>query len=452
MNNRQKIVSILFLAVLLLFFCGSFVIAERSLEIEYPEIGGEAPTGETKLPEYIKYIFNFSLLLGAILAFAVLSFGGIRWLVSTGSPAAIKEAKSWMLAGIIGLALLLCSYLILTTINPELTIFKEMEPLEPVDGVYLCETEDDCSIKDDPDKRRHYAASAPKIKDFEPRWIKFIDDTNELSSVFVYNDEGYEGDIKEIPNTGADTISSIPLAKSIEFLWNRPGIYLYEKTGFGIDERPPLYLSCSTANLGDWNNKTQSLKIKHPSEDLIGKAVLFTYQEFKGRCGLASCSEPADFLIENLNERAKCYGIESEFVYYPRIGNETLSSIHYFHTDYSKEASGSVVFYDSIDCKGDKWEVPLTPSGVLRMSLDSPAYVSWDGRIISFEINGPYVVILTNSYLKETYPLNDDVRCQLFKIEKPDITRCIPTIRGSYIYDPEPDGDKVRSVTIVPAE
>ncbi len=107
------------------------------LEIDYPDVpGAKTPGIETKLPGYIKYIFNFALILGVIMAFAVLLFGGIRWLASVGSPEVISNAMSWMKAGIMGLILLFCSYLIFTTINPELAILKLpdltlFEPSEP---------------------------------------------------------------------------------------------------------------------------------------------------------------------------------------------------------------------------------------------------------------------------------------------------------------------------------
>ena len=442
-KTGQKFISIFFFAALLILFCSSFSVVEGGLEIGYPTVpGAETPGEKTKLPEYIKYIFNFSVIIAGILAFAVIVYGGIVYLISAGDPTKIGDAKSRMFGGIAGLVLLLMTYLILTTINPELTIFKEMEPLEPVDGVYLCETEDDCSIKDDPDKRRHYAASAPKIKDFEPRWIKFIDDTNELSSVFVYNDEGYEGDIKEIPNTGADTISSIPLAKSIEFLWNRPGIYLYEKTGFGIDERPPLYLSGSTANLSTWDNKTQSFIIKHSTDEIAKGVVLFTNPDFNGNCGIVLPPEviappiPDTTLVEDLSAPLP-------FPSTNIIGNDELSSIHMFTVDTSKEPSGNVVFYDSIDCKGNSF----SPTLGKVMTVASFDTYGFDKRVLSFEINGPYIVIIMTTKLGEY----KNRICQLFK--KPSSTNCWSTLKGESVYDPNPDSSvKPRAFFIVNSE
>jgi len=129
MIKTKKIFLTLFLAVfLVLILEGSFVFAQeagRGLEIEYPEAFGEAPrTVETSLPEYVKYIFNFSIMIAGLVAFGALVAGGIRYLTSAGAPAVMADAKDQILAAFLGLIILLCSYLILVTINPQLRIIK----------------------------------------------------------------------------------------------------------------------------------------------------------------------------------------------------------------------------------------------------------------------------------------------------------------------------------------
>ena len=123
--NKQKIITISFIAVLMIFI-GTGVCS--ALEIDYPVVPGGAPVigDDTTLPGYIHYIFNFSIIIGGILGFVIIIYGGVLWFMSAGSPAMIGEAKSKMTSGALGLILLLCCYLILTTINPELVIFREM--------------------------------------------------------------------------------------------------------------------------------------------------------------------------------------------------------------------------------------------------------------------------------------------------------------------------------------
>jgi len=95
--------------------------AEKELETEYPGIGGqEGLTGETTLPEYVKYVLQISLIIAAVSSLAVLIYGGFVFLTSAGSPIAQNEGKKWLFGGILGLIIMLSSYVILNTINPEL--------------------------------------------------------------------------------------------------------------------------------------------------------------------------------------------------------------------------------------------------------------------------------------------------------------------------------------------
>lgn len=144
-NKKAK----LFFLILLLFFLLSGanffilhsnavatedVFAQRELEVKYPTILGVTPkTVEgTQLPEYVKYIFNFAIIIAGIIAFGVIVFGGVRWLTSAGDPTKLRDAKDQIFAAFLGLIILLSSYLILTTINPQLVIFEAL-PLKAVE-------------------------------------------------------------------------------------------------------------------------------------------------------------------------------------------------------------------------------------------------------------------------------------------------------------------------------
>lgn len=102
------------------------VMAERQLEINYPEIAGFKPETITKdiLPNYIKYIFNFAVTASGLVALAILVYAGILYMVSGGSASKMQAAKEKIGQAALGLAILLGSYLILTTINPQLTFIN----------------------------------------------------------------------------------------------------------------------------------------------------------------------------------------------------------------------------------------------------------------------------------------------------------------------------------------
>ncbi len=113
------------MASFLLLIISSFTFAQRPLEVDYPTIGGVRPQDTSfTLPEYVKYIFNFSLAISVLIAFAVLVYSGIRYLTSAGNPVVHKDAKDHIFAAFLGIAVLLFSYLILTTINPQLVFLS----------------------------------------------------------------------------------------------------------------------------------------------------------------------------------------------------------------------------------------------------------------------------------------------------------------------------------------
>lgn len=95
-----------------------------NLEINYPTIFGLKITSSSTLPEYTKYFFNLGIGIGSILAMSVIIFGGIHYLVSFGAGRITSSGKEWIKSGIVGLVILLCSYLIVAAINPNLTIFS----------------------------------------------------------------------------------------------------------------------------------------------------------------------------------------------------------------------------------------------------------------------------------------------------------------------------------------
>ena len=135
MKKNKKYEIIFFLFLLVLLFRANLVFA---LEINYPPVPGVEPPQvflekiengepgyepEKALPLYIKYFYSLFLTISGVAAFIAIVFGGFLYLVSVGSPAKMKNARDQISTGILGLIILLSSYLILTTINPQLTIF-----------------------------------------------------------------------------------------------------------------------------------------------------------------------------------------------------------------------------------------------------------------------------------------------------------------------------------------
>jgi len=116
---------------LLLFLIPLFSLA---LETEYPAVGGTQPTDSTSPVEFVKYIFNLAILIGIIVAVFVMISQGAAILFARGDVAVVSLAKEKIKRVFIGLIILLGSYLILTTISPDLAII-DIKPLEAIQKI-----------------------------------------------------------------------------------------------------------------------------------------------------------------------------------------------------------------------------------------------------------------------------------------------------------------------------
>lgn len=120
-DNVKKIVFI----VLLFLLLASPVLAQ---EINYPQLpGAEAPQDFLRPgaaePEdipglWVKYIINLATWSAGIIAFLSLVLGGIKFLISTGSPDKITDARKQISGALLGLMLILTAYFVLETLSP----------------------------------------------------------------------------------------------------------------------------------------------------------------------------------------------------------------------------------------------------------------------------------------------------------------------------------------------
>ncbi len=105
-------------AVLTSLFLVAPSLAGYQIEMGLPNL----PSGSavSNPGQYIQYFFIFGLSLIGFLAVAALAAGGIMWMVG-GSITSVEKAKNIIVGAISGVVLLLCSYLLLYTIDPKLT-------------------------------------------------------------------------------------------------------------------------------------------------------------------------------------------------------------------------------------------------------------------------------------------------------------------------------------------
>lgn len=95
------------------------------LEVSWPNSPmGTSLNDDSKLVDLIKYLYEWGISLGGFAAFIALIIAGFQYLTSAGNAGKMKDAMDRIKSAGLGLVLLFGSFLILNTINPQLTELK----------------------------------------------------------------------------------------------------------------------------------------------------------------------------------------------------------------------------------------------------------------------------------------------------------------------------------------
>lgn len=99
-----------------------------SLQVNWPNSPVGTPLNSTSgIAKLVKYFYEWGIAIGIIIFFGMLIYAGFQYITSTGNPDKLKSAKNKIISGFSGVLLLLGSYLILNTINPELTDIRTID-------------------------------------------------------------------------------------------------------------------------------------------------------------------------------------------------------------------------------------------------------------------------------------------------------------------------------------
>ncbi|KUK98410.1 MAG: hypothetical protein XE08_0557 [Parcubacteria bacterium 32_520] len=446
--NMKKILSLIFL---LLIICTP-VLADI-------QIGEFIITDETTSEEIILYIFQILIGIGALIAVAMVIIAGIEWMTSDGNPGKIGGAKTKIKNALLGVGVLLGSYLILYTINPQI-VDVEIEELTCNYGIIV-------NTAEPPKKEviRCVDISTGKIGYDIYETInedKWDFPSGSILKVFAYAGENYTGErtIFEMDDEG-NISGDISGAKSIYFLRNHSGIYLYDDVNYGLNTAPyPLYTSTSIADLSkfNFNNKTQSIEIINPPEEgTYNKysVVLFTSQNYEGMCSL---------LTESLNT----LDAAATSNYSVSIKNNNVSSLIVQKSVQTVGAiepyRGQVIFYTTKNCGRPQqggMNLPTVGSVEIKqceVSIEAvPKHLNildvcpdWEegDAVLSFEIIGNAGLVLNTAERLEAGEIG--TTCKYFDVSSLGGGTCYADISGTSVYNIW--GRKPQSYIIISAD
>ncbi|HEX9722476.1 MAG TPA: hypothetical protein VGA53_04375 [Candidatus Paceibacterota bacterium] len=116
---------ILFVFVLLAVVAPIFAFAQINLNLDYPTFGGVDLNTNQNLNTVVAWLYYFFVGIAGLAAFVMIVWGGIQWLTSGAIPSQASEARDKLRAAILGLLLVLASFLIIQVINPQLTLLNQ---------------------------------------------------------------------------------------------------------------------------------------------------------------------------------------------------------------------------------------------------------------------------------------------------------------------------------------
>lgn len=285
MNQKKvRLIFTILVALILIAFVFSLVapaVFAQFTELEYPQIpgGAEPPNKVRGLPNFIKYAFNLGIAIAGLAAFISFVYGGVRYLASAGNPGVLSDAREQIKASLLGLVLLLGSWLLLTTINPKLVVLKIDKGGGDRQGIILFAPGITCNTGANNTEGRKEGEDFLRVKNSKsdvtklsvgekfPRVgkVQFLNSSEQIG-LNLYSEDGYRPNGSPVFRSSAQSQiaagACVDVNKdigSIEIVWKVPGVYLFASINCqGEDVRA---YTGDTASLGDFDNKAQSLKI-----------------------------------------------------------------------------------------------------------------------------------------------------------------------------------------------
>jgi hypothetical protein len=249
----------LFLLIILSITLG-FSFKVFALEVTWPSspFGTDLDTACTPITNpsctltlLVKYFYEWGIFIGGLAVLISLLIGGFLYLTSVGNPTRMSEAKDRIFSAIIGLVLLFSIYLILNTINPDLTVLTTPTISPPSSSLLI---ECDTTTADCP--ANYECKGDPNPGDGKKEGICLLStnlSTAPCDEAILYKEANYNTEIKRV-GKGAGCVDlankgETATVKSIKYSPDNSSCttYLYSETGCG--ENPRLIISTDTPDL-----------------------------------------------------------------------------------------------------------------------------------------------------------------------------------------------------------
>lgn len=113
-------------AIILILLTGAVISAvafEALAQTQYiplQPLPGMSGGQGVRLPGYMSALYKFGVIFASVLAVLMIVIGGVLYITAAGNMGKVEEAKDYIWQAVIGLLIVLGSYMIINTVNPNL--------------------------------------------------------------------------------------------------------------------------------------------------------------------------------------------------------------------------------------------------------------------------------------------------------------------------------------------
>lgn len=402
--------------------CGLVILfllsAGLVMAVEVPLPGlGENPT----LARYVEYFFTFIISIAGIISLISFTIGAISLMVSADRAESASNAKDRMKGAVLGLVLTVTAFLIIQTINPQLTNFT-IERFVEQPGVYIVSS-----------RGRTACASAYSTVPQGSQEIIYSCSQAESQAGAAYlvwkfprpGLEGGNGNLSgaTVARMACGQRESLGGVGSFKIARETPGVYYFLGAGcagYG-----------SVANTTDQNyignafaGKVRSVKIINGSNLYYGAI----FHEVQGLTNGGTCTAP----IINSGEGNKCENItiSASAANIFRLNKDWASpgdGVVFYSEPFGPDRGSMAGFYEifdediSLNFQEDPDNMDFDYTGIRQPDAYQDRYVTFQDKPGSIDIRGGYIVGL---YSNNNY-------CQTFTENVPNLNSQPVTRPGS---------------------
>lgn len=368
---------VIFFVVFFVYLIGFFYlptskISAITLEVQYPTLqSGQTITPKSDLTEYLKYVFDFGIFIGFFAVFLSLVYAGILYFVSPAVPDALEKAKDRISGAISGLLILALLYLIITTINPYLAIFKlnklddvpVVTPTTQSFGVNFYNSQNCSGVAST------NVVNIPDVGDLKNKInsVSIVPDPQQdiYYVAILYDVINYWGKCQYInPNTSCSPVQPFTASASIykyDFNPKGDGVYLYRKSFFGKEDNQKSFLKITNSQIA--NSSRSNIYVGDLSQ------LRFTGNSLNYN-NLRDCTVPeAEQDCAKYDAKGKCVQKQC-----PSLSGENISSI---------EIAGNylvlLIYFNSIsDNRYGPWSYCQSYTSIRDINKNGPQQIKWD--------------------------------------------------------------------------